>query len=880
MLKKLKIPFNERNIELTVSPYFLERTCSKNICEINDDMQKIIVLQKNIDDMQKRLNNGLTITDKYIFEEIGKLPANKIKNAIKFKRNLSDKKFNKLKFEYIPNLSNKCKVKIEECRKLHENILKTEEEKKQIFEINKEKSIKFLREELKKNKSFSNALSLSIKEELEKNILNFKNDEDVTLNKKMNDTIYSLRNYYNRMTNKPSPFSTFVSTSICLNSSKLNEVAFAKNSGYTPKVYINELVPKTLENLFLEDSRFIQHFFIKINPLLQISSDGYEFLNVDVSNSKMYYSENVLKIKRDDKIDSIVNNLKIKGNTNLLTFSECLMESNPDKFSDINEIVVLILKLDKLGILYKNFNINHQDYSVMYKLHKLSKIFCDDKYKKISNSLGIIISNLEKINGTFDLTTEEKRQIREIIFFEVKVIFSMYPENRYDLDFIRKNILYENNTYPNIKYRDFASEQIVENFYYIEKLYRIFDNNYISRILCRNTFLENYDSTSKVSILEFYKKVSTSKEQKINNVLANDEDIKIISSIRKEFLKYLHKNINKSEIDIPIKFIQELYSKTPKIMKDKISYGMYYQTDGITTVVNHSAPGIGRHIIRYINDLNKNDQKIFLQKYEKHLKKFEKNNIVFTDIGSTLGLGINKHIEVLRAAFSYPKSNYDNEISFNNLKIIFDSNVEAIKISDEKGIIYESTPMGFLFPRVSPGFYGFLATLSNTQGGGTSFWDRYYTWYESENRNSSIMHFPRITVGNKFVISRETWKIKPNSIKFDPAKSDADNYINFCDYLCNQNGIPIKFFAKMSRDLDGILEFGQSIDEWEKVISNNKLRKPQFYDLNNYLDYHNLCSLIKNYSYTTLTIQENLPNYFNPKEYLLELNEVKGSEQK
>lgn len=874
----MSVHFDGNNVKIVVSPYFLERTCAKNTCETNDNMQEIVILHQNIQRMQTRLNDILKVANQCIFEEIGRMPQSETKNAIKFKRLLSDRRFNKLKFDDIPNMSFKCKKVVEECQELNKSILEAKEKQNQIFEENKHKSIDTLRKELEKNKAFSNALSLSIKEELEKNILNFKNNKNITLNKKMKDTIYSLRNYYNRMVNKPSPFSTFTSTSIYLNTNGVG-TSDLQNSGYTPKVYINELVPKTLENLFLEDNRFIENFFVKVNPLLSIFPEYYEFLNVDIHNQKMYYPENALKIKRSPKIDAIINGLKNRGNVKLLEFSQSLWESNSTMFKSLDEIIVLILKLDKIGLLYKNFNISHQDYSIMNKLYNLSKSCDDEQYKKISRSLGLIIYNINNLNLNLNLHTKKKRQIRDEIFSEVKSILSMYSDSNYDLDFIRKNILYENNTFPRIRHKNFKSEEVVKNFYYIEKLYRIFDNNYISRILCRNTFLENYSLTAKVPVLEFYQRVSASKQQKVNNVIANDQDIKIIAKIRKEFLQYLHDNINKPKIDIPIEFIEKLYSEVPPIMKDKISYGMYYQTDGNITVLNHSAPGIGRHIMRYINDLYEQDQETFMKKYDEHIMKIERDNLVFTDIGSSLGLGINKHAKALHAAFAYPKSVYENEISFNNLSIVFDSKSEAVKVADEKGKIYESTPLGFLFPRVSPGFYGFLSTLSNTQGGGTSFWDRYYTWYENDYQDASIIHFPRITVGNKFIISRETWKIKPDSVKFDPLKSDTDNYIDFCSYLFAQNKIPTIFFGKMARDLDGILEFGKSMDEWEKVISNNKLRKPQYYNLNNYLDYHNLRSLMKNYNDTILTIQEYLPNSLNPTEYLLELNEIKGSEK-
>lgn len=868
-MRSLCILQNNKEIEVTSSPYFLERTCNKILCKYCGGMQKLIETQEQIEAMQIKLDIELKKVNSLLFDEIGKLKEEYIKNAVKLKRTLSSKKLSKIDLNSINYLSNKCKERIENCKNMDAKIIALKNTKDSILKNNKEQLLDFLKNELHNNKPFSNALMISINDELYKNILSFENASALKLNKKTRDTIYSLHNYCNRMLKKPSPFSTFVSTSIFLYSDK-----FEKNSeefSYTPKVYVNELVTKTLENLLLEDNRFVNYFYIKINSTILLHKDHYEFLNVKVSNSKMYYVENILKAKRNSKADIIIEELSNLNNIKLLDFAEILFKKYNSIFSSINEIVILILKLDKIGVIYKNFNIDHQDFNMLNKLGDLCSKIDDKKYLKIKNSIDLIIENIDKINANFSISVVQKYKIRSQIFSEVKSIFSMYPANVCDLNFIRKNILYENNTYPSIKYKDFGSEEEFRNFYYIEKLYRLFDNNYISRILCRNMFLRNHNVDSEVPVFEFYKEISSSKKQLANQLIESDRDIKIIADIRKEFLDYLNRHMNINGIDIPIDFIEKLYAKAPKIMKDKISYGMYYQTDGRKIVVNHIAPGMGRHIVRYISDLNKKDREKFKKVYRTHLQDMEKGDLVFTDIGSTLGLGINKHITVLNASFSYPKSVYKNEVKFSDLHVFFDTNADAVKIADNNHVVYESTPMGFLFPRVSPDFYSFLSTLSNTQGGGTSFWDRYYNQYERQNK--FIEYFPEITIGKKFVLDRKTWKIDPKSIEADPSKSEADNYIDFYNYLCKENQIPSRFFAKMSNDIDGILELGKSLDDWEKVISNNKLRKPQFYDLDNYLDYHNLRSLIKNNKDTILTVQEYLPESESTTEYLLELNE-------
>ena len=152
-----------------------------------------------------------------------------------------------------------------------------------------------------------------------------------------------------------------------------------------------------------------------------------------------------------------------------------------------------------------------------------------------------------------------------------------------------------------------------------------------------------------------------------------------------------------------------------------------------------------------------------------------------------------------------------------------------------------------------------------------SFWDRYYSQYE--NKELAVEHYPRLTVGRNIIIERETWKIKEDY--FTDEGTGVDSYIDFYHSLCRGHGIPPRFFAKKSSDIDAIQELGKSTEEWEEIITNNKLRKPQYYDLNNYLDYIILQSLMKNYCKLPLTIQENLPDTNNPVECLVELNEIK-----
>ncbi|VTS29922.1 Uncharacterised protein [Streptococcus pseudoporcinus] len=874
----------EEKIKVFESPYRVVRICntSQNMCK--DNMLDIISKQNEIDKLELFLNDELKKLEEQLYAEIGEMSEKDSKNGIKLKRNILNKKFSSALNKSISLFSESCRDRILYCNKVYEEILLKQEEQHEILNQNIQESFNFLKYELNNNVSFANALAMSVyNSDLYRNILDIKMRDDIILNKKTRNTLFSLRNYHNRMTQKPSPFSTFVSTKMILiddkqsyfNTINKEDNRDKDNFHQTSKVYINDVIPKTIENMFLQDNIFMKCFFVKINPTLRIYDTYYEYLNVDLT----YYVENILKIKRTSEVDLILSILLKKGNVPIFEFAEYLIKNYKNNFGDIDEIIILLLKLDKLGIIYKNFAISHLDYNTLHKLYKLCNYVGNEKYNEISKSIKFIIDSVDSINRNEKMEINRKYDLKNGILCEVKKIFSYFPKIEVDLNFIKKNILYENNTFPCLNYSKSLPDKTIKYFYYAEKLYRLFDNNYVQRIVFRNIFLKNNSIGDKVNIMDFYKQVGHEYKNSIDSLVMHDKDIKLISRLQARVFEYINKTLRKNNsdvINISIKLIEDICSEFPKILTDKMSYGIYYQNDNKNIVVNNVAPGMGRHVVRYVNDLRTEDKEEFMFRYKKHIEVLENRNIRFTDIGTTLGLNINKHVEALNYAFSYPKSVYNKEVSLHDLNIIFDCETESVKITDNNNNFYDSTPIGFLFPRISPSFYSFLSTFSNSRGSSISFWDRYHTQFEVENLD--VEHYPRIMLESEIIIDRETWKIKKNYFdnnSFTTTDKYSD-YILFYRCLCENNGVPNKFFAKKSNDIDAIQQTGEEMKEWEKIIINNKLRKPQYYDLNNYLDYSILKSLIRNYSDLTLTIQEVFPNkMLGVEEYLVELNERK-----
>ena len=69
-------------------------------------------------------------------------------------------------------------------------------------------------EEVEKTNLFRNALMISMNSELYGNIDLLKGQKNFPTSKKLKDTVFSIKNYHNRMIHKPSPFSNFVGVKI------------------------------------------------------------------------------------------------------------------------------------------------------------------------------------------------------------------------------------------------------------------------------------------------------------------------------------------------------------------------------------------------------------------------------------------------------------------------------------------------------------------------------------------------------------------------------------------------------------------------------------------------------------------------------------------
>ena len=103
--------------------------------------------------------------------------------------------------------------------------------------------------------------------------------------------------------------------------------------------------------------------------------------------------------------------------------------------------------------------------------------------------------------------------------------------------------------------------------------------------------------------------------------------------------------------------------------------------------------------------------------------------------------------------------------------------------------------------------------------------------------------------------------------------SELNEFLKLTDVMIGQLNIPKEFFLKISSDIDGLLFNNETINDKLDDIRNKRLRKPQYYDFDNYIDFKNFISLINNHN-GIVSIQEVYPNNNEIIEYLVEFSEI------
>ena len=288
---------------LTLAPYYLKRSCSKSRFFEQNPLSKIIDASNQIGLEVGLLEKTLEKLELSIYSDIGKLSGDKRKKAINIRRDVRKKQLKKSFLEHLDIFSKNTQNLFKESFKIFEYI-EALKEKKEVF-LKQSKDVAYLNliEEVEKNNLFRNALMISMNSELYSNIDLLKGQKSFPTSKKLKDTVFSIKNYLNRMIHKPSPFSTFVGVKIGIYGGPEE-----KKEPERSRACVNILFLHILESLLLLDNNeFVSDLYVKVNPTAILKDGNIEFLKVETSNPKyMYYKENITQIKNTRQIDLVL----------------------------------------------------------------------------------------------------------------------------------------------------------------------------------------------------------------------------------------------------------------------------------------------------------------------------------------------------------------------------------------------------------------------------------------------------------------------------------------------------------------------------------------------------------------------------------------------
>lgn len=204
------------------------------------------------------------------------------------------------------------------------------------------------------------------------------------------------------------------------------------------RAFVNILFLHILESLLLLDNNeFVSDLYVKVNPTVVLKAGN--------------------------------------KNHHLLTLANELVLEN-SCFEKMEQAIVFLLKLTRVGLLYKNFNIDSAKEDHLEKLIALCDGWENPKYFEINKCLKNIKRDMKIINNDY-LNVERKKNLRDAIYGQIKMIFLMCSIKASDLNFKTHNIIFENYISPNIeRSKPPLAKKNIKKLDYVAKIYRIFDN--------------------------------------------------------------------------------------------------------------------------------------------------------------------------------------------------------------------------------------------------------------------------------------------------------------------------------------------------------------------------------------------------------------------
>ncbi|MGV7002169.1 lantibiotic dehydratase [Priestia megaterium] len=780
------------------------------------------------------------------------------KKLINLKRDIYNLRINKVKKSDLENVNNFIRTKI---NKWIEKVNTYEDMKRKTEDIFK-KELSNKRNILKsilRDEKFIKAVQMS-NINLYKNLIEYLEDENDILSKKMRNTEQSLINYLNRMIFKPTPFSTFTSLNYGFFKDESSKIEI-NTQRYSSYVRSNLIYLKTVERMLLNLNSIKKNSFIIINPTIDKKESNYKFFRRGNDGTNEAFSkEAFITLKANNFIDNL---LTVTASNKIYSFKDIVNIFSDSNRMDEEYIFKYLLKLESVGFLNFTSGVSEQSNTYLKDLIEFIKgvkdpIVCRSSY---------YLTKIDEIQSDFSTLTHEGRYIclGEIAnyFKEIYKLFGV--ELNIDTS---TSLLFEDTTYndANIKLNKKKWVEYLPDFQLVRILMPLFDDNLIEKIGLNIIFHELYDKEQKVNLLEFYQTVNNYDKNLLWEKIRKDDTYNRVKYLRKEFYTYLDSEILKGVdvISLDKKWIVKFAEKFPPILRDKNNYSFYFQIfhdkGKEMIVLNKLGPGMGKHFSRYGNLFLGNRGRDFnssiVNTYKEH---YENPNRLLTDLNAVLGLNLNTHPKFLDYEITYPGSvpNFNNkQLSLKDIDVFYSSqshNVELYHRIEKK--VIELLPLGFLFPMLAPPLYKFLTGFSKVNGIEYSFWNKFCNEVKKD-----YFFLPRINIGS-ITIDRKTWKIDSKDLQNNFDKDSLTTFIQLKNWM-EQKKLPKHIFLRIANAMDAFSEdqvLNQDLSNWIAEIKQTKHRKPQYINFYNFFHIEVLKKIIRDVD-NQVTFQEVLPH--------------------
>ncbi|RFS26884.1 hypothetical protein DVR12_03620 [Chitinophaga silvatica] len=741
---------------------------------------------------------------------------------------------------------------------------------------------------------------------------------------KESKTEYALAKYFVRSATKTTPFSAFTKVGFAKNTS-LNGIPITIDNNCVDnspasQIRLNNYLYQHLLNILLSYEPFYNKLFVRLNPTITKETNTYKFL-INSNNSEAFQH-----INRSEVIEYIVDQVNQKpiqyfeiyndllgtiGNEQELQITSFLLELFE---YGLLEFHIPIAGTDpnwshKLIILLDNYRENQPIQALKSTLIEIKEIL--DQYIQadvqtrgdiIKKAYKLFMDSYLALHEAAGLNKEERNLMSDFLAnakLDVDKLNSIKKE-KVDEDTVK--FKHTKNTLLLIKKESFIYEdckfslptQIDETFVkntievanQLNNICAIWDYSYERRESIKKFYLENFSDKKSIDILTFYEKyqIHQKQDKKKENLLEKlYEQYITYSDALKNSISEHHLNSDHS-IDISSEFLLDAYKRTTEkdiLPESKSSISCFIQpiisydpTIASKALISSGiVHGYGKFMSRFLHLFEQEAITDILRDWN----TAHAGEDIYLENTDASYFTANVHPTLLNYEIQVPGGHNileaDKQISVTGLSVKYDKDLDELilfhTILNKRVYVHDlgfqahlgRSPLFRLLDLFSTKPPSPIYIIHDTVNG---FYDKRFK-EQNVNYSEHIILHPRISIDNKIIIQRKTWKIKLQALPILTGLStDWEIYQTIIQWKY-KNNLPDEVFVRINK-----IQAGSNDEIDLKIIQKRDDYKPQYINFKSPILVMVLTKLLTRVS-DELIVEEMLPS----SEHLVKVNEEK-----